>query len=239
MDNIKVKLANPYLENYNGGNTNSSTKVITFPSKPTKIEAIMPNVNVGNECAIYGVTCENGLVYGFSVIFLISQVTEISAAYLKLITEQSDSGETAPDWAKTVDAITLELDRNDPKIPLNRYMNSLSRSAVDLNTQFSRGEDVSIDYSYQLSWSDIMDKSAIASSTFFDKLATTPTNSLTTPNAGYEGLSNWGGTSYTAFWDVIEVDGEETLQAVYESINEKIEASIKAQNEAKSSEPPN
>ena len=235
MDNIKVKLANPYLENYGGGSgdTNSSTKVITFPSKPTKIEAIMPDVNFGNECAIYGVTCEDGLVYGFSVIFLISQVTEISAAYLKLIAQESADGETAPGWAKIVDAITLEQDRNDPIIPLNRYMNSLSRSAVDLNTQFSRGEDISIDYSYQLSWSDVMDKSAIASSTFFDKNATTPANNLTTPNAGYEGLSNWGGTSYTAFWDVVEVEGQETIEKVYDTISSGIEASIKAQNNAK------
>lgn len=233
MDNIKVKLANPYLENYGGGGTGSSTKVITFPSKPTKIEAIMPDISFGNECAIYGITCEDGLIYGFSVIFLISQVTEIAAGYTKLIAQQSASGETSAGWSKIVDAVTQEQERNDPRIPLNRYMNSLSRSAVDLNTQFSRGENVSIDYSYQLSWSDMMDKSAIDSPTFFNPNLTTPANDLTTPNAGYEGLSNWGGTSYTAFWDAMLIEGEETIEKVYDTINAEIEASIKSQNEAK------
>ena len=230
MDNIKVKLANPYIENFDAENMGYSNEIVTFPSKPIKIEAILPSAAYAQKCALYAVTCEDGKVYPFGVVFLLAQMNEVNGFYTKLFNEQEGAGEIPVGFTKIAESI-LRKDAVD-QINLNRYGSSLSRSAVSLNEQFGRGEDVSIDYSYQLSWSDVMDVATIDSPTFFNVFLDPSKNDLTTPNEKYEGLSNWSGTSYNAFWCVIQGEGQGSIAEAADAAKESAEECIEAQRQS-------
>jgi hypothetical protein len=237
MDKIKVKLANPYLESFDSENMASSYEIVTFPSKPTKIEAVFPEASLAAKSALYAVTCEDGKIYPFGVVFLLAQITEVNEQYTKLFSLQVANGEISNEF-KTL-AVDKVLSKSSPTqgafwdVELNRYAIAQSRSAVDLNTKLNRDEPLDVDFSYQLSWSDIMSTNAIDNSTFFNPfLQPDAGNDLTTPNDKYSQLSNWDGTSYNAFWCCITGAGQDTIEDVEEELGELANICVEAQNKA-------
>lgn len=238
MDNIRVKLTNPYLVNYGGDSVASETKIITFPLKPVSFSSGFLAETCANQGSAYAVELENGRYVGLYMSFLLSQIADISPDYLKQKVDQVTDGEISQGMGKVYDDTTKPLDPNDPKANVNRYNLSLAKSAADLNEALGRGVDLDIDYTYQLSWPDEMSTNAINSPKFVLDGAT----AITTPNISYSGINNWAGTSYTAFWcagltgwDPQEggLSGFEEAEEAVEAAGEEIKKCHAAQKEAK------
>lgn len=237
MDKIKVKLANPYLESFDSENMASSYEIVTFPSKPTKIEAVFPNSSLAAKSALYAVTCEDGKIYPFGVVFLLAQITEVNEQYTKLFSLQAAENLISDEFKQLAEGKVLS--KSDPQqganwdVELNRYAIAQSRSAVDLNTKLNRDEPLDVDFSYQLSWSDVMSTNTIDNSTFLNPfLQPNAGKDLTTPNNKYSQLSNWDGTSYNAFWCCISGEGQDTLANAADLLEESANKCVEAQDKA-------
>ena len=240
MDNIRVKLTNPYLVNYGGDSVASETKIITFPLKPVSFSSGFLAEEVANQGSAYAVKLENGRYVGLYMSFLLSQIVDISPDYLKQKVDQVADGEISQGMGKVYDDTIKKLDPNDPKANLNRYNLSLAKSAADLNEALGRGVDLDIDYTYQLSWPDEMSTNAINSPKFVLNVNGKDTTTITTPNGEYPSINNWAGTSYTAFWcagltgwDPQGQSGFEEAKEAVEAAGEEIKKCHAAQREAK------
>lgn len=235
MDKIKVKLANPYLESFDSENMASSYEIVTFPSKPTKIEAVFPpTANLVAKSALYAVTCEDGKVYPFGVVFLLAQITEVEDQYTKLFSLQAAENLISDEFPNLGNNVLQEKTPADStfSVELNRYAKAQSRSAVDLNNKLNRDEPLDVDFSYQLSWSDIMSTNTIDNSKFVNPFTAAPARTLTTPNNKYSQLSNWDGTSYNAFWCCISGEGQDTVADVTDLLEELATKCVEAQDKA-------
>lgn len=229
MDNIRVKLTNPYLVNYGGDNVASETKIITFPIKPISFTPAFLAQDAANFGSAYVVEMENGRYLGLYMAFLLSQITDISQDYLKTRDQQFTDGEISNGMNELYATALKKRDPNSPNADINRYSLSIAKSAADLNEALGRGVDLDIDYTYQLGWPDEMSTNTINSPKFVLNVDGKDTTTITTPNTSYSGINNWSGTSYTAFFcaGLVGFDGQD------EGFLQRFEAADAASEEIK------
>jgi len=207
MDKIRVKLANPYLEDFGGVNQGFIYDTITFDSRPIQFLPIYAEQINAEKCALYAVKREDGKYSPFGVVFLLAQMTEIEELYTKTISKQAADGEVSAGWEKLTEQVVNKPDPLQPLVDKNRYSKSLQKSANSINNLLNRGVDLDLDYKYELSWDDYMSTQTITKSKFVvPNFGGADDGKVkdTTPNEKYEGLSNWAGTSYNAFWCVLQ-----------------------------------
>jgi hypothetical protein len=235
MDKIRVKLANPYLENFAGISQGFTYDTITFDSRPIQFLPIYAEQINAEKCALYAVKREDGKYSPFGVVFLLAQMTEIEELYTKTITKQASDGEVSGGWEKLTDQVVNKPNNSTPLVDKNRYSKSLQKSANSINNLLNRGVDLNLDYKYELGWDDFMSTQTITKSTFVSGDFGGPSDGkvlLTTPNEKYEALSNWAGTSYNAFWCVLTGDPMETEEEVYNYLVKAVDSCVAEQDKA-------
>ena len=235
MDKIRVKLANPYLEDFGGVNQGFIYDTITFDSRPIQFLPIYSEQINAEKCALYAVKREDGMYSPFGVVFLLAQMTEIEELYTKAVGKQASEGEVSGGWEKLTDQVVNKRDNNDPLVGKNRYSTSLQKSANSINNLLNRGVDLNLDYKYELSWDDYMSTQTITKSKFVvPNFGGSEDGKVknTTPNEKYEGLSNWAGTSYNAFWCVLTGEPMETEEEVFNYLVKAVDSCVAEQDKA-------
>jgi hypothetical protein len=134
MDKIRVKLANPYLENFAGVSQGFTYDTITFDSRPIQFLPIYSEQINAEKCALYAVKREDGKYSPFGVVFLLAQMTEIEELYTKTISKQAGDGEVSSGWEKLTDIVLNKQSNTAPLVDKNRYSKSLQKSANSINT---------------------------------------------------------------------------------------------------------
>jgi len=235
MDKIRVKLANPYLENFAGVSQGFTYDTITFDSRPIQFLPIYSEQINAEKCALYAVKREDGKYSPFGVVFLLAQMTEIEELYTKTISKQAGDGEVSSGWEKLTDIVLNKQSNTAPLVDKNRYSKSLQKSANSINNLLNRGVDLDLDYKYELSWDDYMSTQTITKSKFLvPNFGGADDGKIknTTPNEKYEGLSNWAGTSYNAFWCVLTGEPLENETEVFDFLVKAVDSCVSEQEKA-------